>query len=222
MDKSLKFKETANSKVQFKINSSIIYNYLRKKGLISRIEISKNLNISPSAVSRAINKLIKDGYVIETEKIVTKIGKRPMLLKVNPDFGYVLGINLGETNLSATITDFCERPIESYSGFKISNSENISNQLINEIKQIFKKMELTENIDRNKVKAICLGIPATVDHNSGKIKSAPLFENWKKINFKNVIREEFKIPVFVDNDVNLSALGEKKFGIAKNYNYCYF
>jgi predicted NBD/HSP70 family sugar kinase len=222
MDKSLKFKETANSKVQFKINSSIIFNYLRKKESISRSEISKKLNISPPAVSRAISKLIDGGYIIENEKIVTKIGKRPMLFKVNPDFGYVLGINLGKINLSAAVTDFCGETVLNFSGFKITNSENIADQLINEIKQIFINMELTKNININRIKAISLGVPATIDHNSGEIKCTPLFEKWEKINFKKTLEKEFNIPVLVENDVNLSALGEKRFGVAKNYNYFAF
>ena len=46
MDKSLKLSRTASSKLQYKINISIIFNYLRDEAHISRAEIAKDLKIS--------------------------------------------------------------------------------------------------------------------------------------------------------------------------------
>ncbi|GAH92125.1 unnamed protein product, partial [marine sediment metagenome] len=83
MKRSLKFLRTASAELQHKINISIIFNYIRENEPISRIKISNDLKISPSAVSRVIDKLIKGGYVVEADKLKTKGGKRPTLLKIN-------------------------------------------------------------------------------------------------------------------------------------------
>ena len=98
MRQSFKFVKTASSELQFKINQSVIFNYLRENGPIPRVKISKDLKISAPAVSRVIEKLIENNYVFETEKIETKSGKRPTLIALNEDRGFVLGIDLGGEN----------------------------------------------------------------------------------------------------------------------------
>ena len=60
MDNSFHFDGTASSELQFKINQSIIFNYLRFNSPISRAAISRDLKISAPAVSRVIEKLIRE------------------------------------------------------------------------------------------------------------------------------------------------------------------
>ncbi|GAI21683.1 unnamed protein product, partial [marine sediment metagenome] len=67
------------------------------------------------------------------------------------------------------------------------------------------------------LKAICVGVPAVIDIGTGKIISAPLYGNWKDLNLKEILESEFNIPVYIENDVNLSALGEKHYGEGKNF-----
>ena len=95
MRQSFKFIKTAGSGLQFKINQSIIFNYLRENGPISRAKISKDLKISAPTVSRVIEKLLENNYVFEIKKIETKSGRRPTLIALNEGRGFVLGIDLG-------------------------------------------------------------------------------------------------------------------------------
>ena len=79
---------TANQALQGEINRSIIFNYIRENGPVSRMEIARKLHISASAVSRVVKLLILQQYVLETEKIETPVGKRPMLLQINEKTSY--------------------------------------------------------------------------------------------------------------------------------------
>ncbi len=215
--KSLKFSRTVSSKLQYKINMSIIFNYLRENGPISRAKISRDLKISAPAVSRVIDKLIKDGYVVETEKLVTKGGKRPTLLKINQDKGFVIGIDLGKEKFKLALTNFNGETVEKYRGFRILNDKNIAEKMISEIKKFLSKCSKGEKIKLHKVRTICIGVPADIDTDSGKIISAPLYGNWKELNLKKILSSEFNIPVYIENDVNLSTLGEKHYGEGKNF-----
>jgi len=217
MERSLKFLRTASAELQYKINISIIFNYIRENEPISRIKISNDLKFSPSAVSRVIDKLIKDGYVIETDKLKTKSGKRPTLLKIKQDEGFVIGIDLGKEKFELALTNFKVEIIEKYRGFKISNDENIAEKIIDEIKKILSKYHQYKKINKDKLKGICVGIPAAVDTDTGKIISAPLYGNWKGLNLKEILGSEFNTTIYVENDVNLSALGEKHYGEGKNF-----
>jgi len=217
MERSLKFLRTASAELQYKINISIIFNYIRENEPISRIKIANDLKISPSAVSRVIGKLIEDGYVVEADKLKTKSGKRPTLIKIKQDKSFVIGMDLGKEKFKLALTNFKDEIIEKYSGFKISNDKNIAEKIINEIKKILSKYHQDKKLKQDKLKAICVGIPAVIDIDNGKIISAPLYGDWKDLNLKEILGSEFNIPIYVENDVNLSALGEKHYGKGKNF-----
>ncbi|MDD5689940.1 MAG: ROK family transcriptional regulator [Caldisericia bacterium] len=217
MERSLKFIKTASAKLQFKINTSIIFNYIRENEPIPRIKISNDLKISPSAVSRVIDKLIKEEYVVEADKLKTKGGKRPTLIKIKQNKDFVIGIDLGKEKFKIALADFNGEIIKKYRGFKISNDRNIAEKIINEINTILSKYCENEKIRKNNLKAVSIGVPADIDMDSGKVISAPLYGNWKDLNLKEILGNEFKIPVYIENDANLSALGEKYYGKGKNF-----
>jgi len=142
---TLNFSRTVSSKLQNKINKSIIFNYLRENSSISRAKISKNLKISAPAVSRVIEKLITEGYVVETEKIKTKSGKRPTLLKINKDKGYVIGIDLGKEKIRVALTNLNIEIIEKHQGFRILDNGDIAIKIKSEIKKFLNKYNQKKN-----------------------------------------------------------------------------
>lgn len=217
MSETLNFPKTVSSKLQKKINTSIIFNYIRKNSPVTRAGIVKVLKISAPAVSRVIEKLIKNGDVIETVKAETKSGKKPVLLIVNVNEGFVIGIDLGKKRFKAIVSNFNGEIIERFNSFKITNNRDIDRKLILEINNILKELENKKIFNRDKLKAICIGIPASIDVESGKTIDAPLYANWKDLNLKKNVEEEFNVPVLIENDVNLSAIGEKHYGKGKDY-----
>lgn len=219
MKHSLKFLRTASPEFQGKINKSIIFNYIRENGPISRAKISRDLKISAPAVSRVVGKLVNEDYVEETDKQQTKSGKRPILLKTNKDKGFVLGIDLGRESIRMALANFNSTIIKKKWGTEILDNKDIVERLIREITIVLndcKKKEWVSSTEPE-VKSICIGVPAVVDPKSGNIISASLYESWRDINLKNIISKEFNIPVFTDNYVNISALAEKKYGKGKNF-----
>lgn len=70
------------------------------------------------------------------------------------------------------------------------------------------------NIDKNKVKAVCLGVPGTVNPVNGVIGMAPNL-GLKNFNIKKMLEAEIPFPVIIENDVNLGALGVKNFEVGK-------
>ena len=225
MKESFKFVKTASSELQFKINQSIIFNYLRMNGPISRAKISRDLKISAPAVSRVIEKLISDDYVVETKKMETKSGKRPTLLVLNKYRGLVLGIDLGSEKLVTALMDYSGNIVKKYIGPDILERMDIAEVLKEEIKKVFDDCRnhiIINDLNYCEIKSICIAFPANVDPVSGKIINAPLYGSWSEINLKEDINNEFNVPVFIDNNVNLAAWGEKNSGKGKDYSNVVF
>lgn len=224
MMQSFKFVRTASSELQFKINESIIFNYLRTNDPISRAKISRDLKISAPAVSRVIEKLIKDEYVIETEKQETKSGKRPTLLAINNNRGFALGVDLGSEKLKMALMDYRGNIAKKYTGPEILDSMDIGKVLKKEIAKVFVdcKKNMPNNSSSSEIKSICIAFPADVDPVSGKIMSASLYSSWKNINLKEDINAAFGIPVFIENNANLAAWAEKNIGKGKDFSNIVF
>jgi glucokinase len=70
------------------------------------------------------------------------------------------------------------------------------------------------HINKKKVKAVCLGVPGTVNPETGVIGLAPNL-GLKNFNIKKMLEAEISYRVLIENDVNLGALGVKNFGVGK-------
>jgi predicted NBD/HSP70 family sugar kinase len=215
--KALKIARTADANFQNQVNRSIIFNYLRNNSPTYRARISKDLKISAPAVSRVIDSLLQEGYVLETEKIKTGGGKRPTQLRINAGKGCVIGFDLEK--LKIAVTDFCGKILQKYDIAPFLNDKNVEGRIKEEISNVYLKCHAASpssagNIAMN---AICIGIPAAYDAKTEKIVNAPLYESLRGLDIKRAIQQEFHVPVYIENIVKLSALGEKFYGIGKEF-----
>lgn len=220
MKSTLNFLNTANPRLQHIINTSIIFNYILASNPTFRAEISKNLGISAPAVSRAIEKLIKKEYVAETERVKTKMGKRPIPLIINKNKFFVVGIDLGKERLKMALVNLGGEVVEKYTGSIISKDKKAVERTISEVKEFIKKYTGYKNKNTHNIEAVCIGVPAAIDIKKERVVSTSHYRDWewKDFNLKNILTAEFDIPVFVENDANLSAVGEKHYGEGRKYN----
>jgi glucokinase len=65
--------------------------------------------------------------------------------------------------------------------------------------------------------SIGIGVPSVVDVERGIVYNVANIPSWEKVALRDILEEEFNLPVFVNNDVNCFTLGEHRFGVAKNY-----
>lgn len=120
-----------------------------------------------------------------------------------------IGLDIGGTNISAVICDdrgniiySCTRRSDYYGDQYLKNIEEIIENVIKESK--------------TDICGIGIGVPGTVDYNTGNVIVCPAF-NWKNIQLKDRIEGKFGIKTFIDNDVNIWTLAEKYLGAAREY-----
>jgi len=209
-NEKLKFQKTISSKIQKEINRSIVLNYLIENSNISRAKVARELKISAPTVSKIIDRLIVEGYVIEIGKVESTGGKRAKQLKFNSDIGYIISVDLGKNKIRLAKSDFDGNILEQHVGSKILiNNKNLLNDVIEEISIFINKYTINDNNKaKSSIKAICLGVPASFDTETGEIKSAALFEGWNGLKLKEILTEKFNLPIIVDNCTKISTFGE--------------
>lgn len=205
-------RNTADQKLVRKLNNNLIIEILRKEAPVSRANLSTITGLNRSTVSSIIDELIDGGWVRETALQTDKIGRPGMLLEINPQGGFAVGIEIGVDFLLCLVTNYATEVIW-------RKTVTIDPQQ-GQVAILQKGFDLVgEAIDfAGRESGRCLGIgiaiPGLVDVHNGVLKLAPNLK-WENVPLRLIWNQQFHYPVYVENDGNAAALGEYYFGAAR-------
>ena len=117
-------------------------------------------------------------------------------------------LNLGGTNISAGRIE---------KSVVVKSLKTDINPLGREDEIVQSIVSITESVYDNKVKGIGIGVPSLVDIKTGIVYDVQNIPSWKKVPLKKIIEEYFNVPVYINNDDNCFAVGEKYFGKGKEF-----
>lgn len=199
-------RHTGDATLLRKVNESAILEMIREQGPISRSDLARRLHLSPPTVTRIVNTLITEGVVLESQAGDSSGGRRPMLLEFNHRSSLIIGIYVGQ-NMVGALADLDGEILERRSVPSAPGEEGIE-RLIELIGDLH---DASEQIDIP-VRGVGVGAPS-ITHN-GIVKLAPSL-GWRDLPLKQRLEERVGLPVFVENEVNLIALGENWCGAGK-------
>jgi glucokinase-like ROK family protein len=192
-------------------NTSVVMDHLRLYAPVSRAELAVRTGLNRSTITLIINELIDRGFVHETERQDTRIGRPGMLLQFNPNGGFAIGVEIGVDFISVILTNFVADVLWKRYESVAPGTDRIA------------MMELAENIISQafaygkeinlRPLGIGVGIPGLVDASQGKLVYAPNLK-WTDIPVRLIWMSRFNVPVFVENEANCAALGEYFYGVA--------
>lgn len=128
---------------------------------------------------------------------------------------FVVSVDMGGTKILASVINSKKgivarqkRPTNINSGTKV---------YVKDVAELIHKVVKSSKLKRNNIAAVCLGVPGSVNPNTGVIGLAPNL-GIKNFRMKAELQKLIPYSVLLENDVNLGALGIKNFGIGKNSN----
>lgn len=128
---------------------------------------------------------------------------------------YVVGVDVGGTNIKLGLVGAHLRVVDR-TRFATKSFAADPKSLISEISRQISSLIERNNISIRNVAGIGVGLPGLVDNSKGIVRFLPNILGWKDISLKNILEKKQGVPVFLENDVNLIALGEWKFGAGRN------
>ncbi|MBE6745515.1 MAG: ROK family transcriptional regulator [Ruminococcaceae bacterium] len=187
-----------------RINRSMILNTIKAEQPISRAQIAKQLNLSKATVSAIVDELIQKKLIMEYGDYPSAggVGRPSTMLGFNPKSAYCIGVDIGGTKLLIIITDLVGEII--YKS-KVPTSNKVED-LITVVRNAMKSCGLEEK----DIFGMGVGVPGTVLGNGVVIRAKAL--QWNNLPLQQLLDDIFTFPVFVGNDVNLAALGERWLG----------
>lgn len=186
------------------INSHLILEIILREGKISRAALSKQSGLTKATVSAIVLELIEKNLVIEVGSDDTSMGRKPILLTFNASCGHVLSIDLNVDTIATMTSNLLGENCRLKQYPNTADRDTILPLLISVIREMTEPLEPTPW----GVVGICLGIHGMVWKN--EVLFTP-YTSYADLPFRETLEEEFHVPVFLNNEANLSALGEHAF-----------
>lgn len=186
------------------MNSHLILEMILKESTISRAALAKTSGLTKATVSAIVQKLIEQNLVIEVGNDNTTLGRKPILLTFHANCGYALSIDVNANTISAMICNLRGENCRLKLYPNHADRREIIPLLITIIRDMTDSLEDTPY----GVVGIGLGIHGTVYEN--QVTFTP-YSPYEQLPFQEVLEQEFGIPVYLENEANLSVIGEHTF-----------
>ncbi|QSO50931.1 ROK family transcriptional regulator [Alicyclobacillus curvatus] len=196
------------------LNRSIVLNLLRFHSPLSRVEISRQTGLTKATVSGIIEQLIQEQYVLEDGLLQsTGVGRKPVPLRFNPGAGHVIGVDVGVDYFRVLVMDLSCRVLNTYED-AIADTES-ADETYHKMVDIIKIAVHAASHSPLGVIGVGVGIPGLVDSTRGVILNAPNL-HWKDIPLRSMLEGELGLPIFIENEANVGAIGEQLFGAGRD------
>lgn len=189
-----------------KINRSLIIKEIINQGMISRAELAKEVELTRATISVQVADLIEDELVVETHLEHNAVGRKPIMLSLNAEAGYALGIDLDFEQITFTLTNLLGQMLSSYS---LSIQTTDYDEILSLLTDNIKKFEADYSDNKYKIIGVCIAIHGLVS-NDEIIHFVPQF-GWTDIDLKTDLAKKINLNIFIENNANLSAFSERIF-----------
>jgi predicted NBD/HSP70 family sugar kinase len=186
-----------------------ILELIRKKGPISRADISRILGLNIVSVSNYLDFYINKKMVLEVGFDISSGGRRPELLELNAKSAYIAGVDISPDSIKAVVADL---QVNVVSKASIPRPDVSVDELPPHVIKAVEKAIAASKLDAKQIKNIGVGISGIIDHVAGTIHDTDPRRNRTKtglLKFGKTIEQKFYIPVYMGNDASCAAFAEK-------------
>lgn len=212
-------KQAASQQLVKETNLTLIFNLINKHGSISRAELAHVTGLSPTTVSSLAEELIENDIIFETgEGTTTTSGRKPIMLEVNPDGGYIPSVEINERGYNFSLYNLkCDEVVEKR--IKVLEYDTIGFSIAQTIKNTLDELKIPEQ----KLFGICLGVPGLIDLVNNRVTTSTVVPIDESNDFYTYIKDSFDdVPLLLGNESWFSAYAEKEFGTDTNVNNLVF
>ncbi|MDR1700453.1 MAG: ROK family transcriptional regulator [Lachnoclostridium sp.] len=186
------------------MNRTLLINLLRKEGVCSRVHLAKMSLLKQATVTNIINDFIQWGLVKEVGFLVGDKGRRSIGISINNDDFYVIGIRLARKNYTIGIFDLSGNMMN-FKRVELGKSQQpreTFGQMIKDSKDLVFKTK------KGKAIGIGMALPGPYSVRRQRIELMTGVFGWNEISIRDELSNEFKLPVFIEQDANSGAVAQ--------------
>ena len=180
---------------------------IRSGEATTRAELAASTGLARSTVAQRIDGLVELDLIREEGEAPSTGGRPPAVLGFNESAGIVLAADLGATHSRIAVADLGGKIIaEAAANMDIASGPV---QVLGWVEETFDRLLEESDQQQSNVLGIGIGLPGPVEYAEGRPVSPPIMPGWDGYDVRGHFGGRFDVPVLVDNDVNIMALGEQ-------------
>lgn len=186
---------------------SQLFQLLRDGVPRTRAELAKSTGLARSTIAARVDELMRMGLIIPIAEAVSTGGRPPSQFVLNPSARLVLAADIGASHATLAITDLAGSIVIEHSeplDVTLGPVPVLTWTVENAIAMLARIGRSTEDLA-----AIGIGVPGPVEHSTGQPVNPPIMPGWDRFDVPGWVQQHLDVPVLVDNDVNIMALGER-------------
>ncbi len=187
-------------------NQRLVLNAIRENPHLSRVEISRITGLSPSSVTFIVKRLSKDKLIRE-QKVngsAPQVGRPPTILRLQPSARYAVAVDISPTGSRVALADWTGHILEMQRVDWGTDPETLLRTLHGAVRNF------VSSKPGHRILGVGVSVPGTWDDKTRTVTSAVNL-GWKDVAVAPLLEKGFDVPMYFDNNANLSALGERWF-----------
>ena len=201
------------------LNERTVLEAIRTGAPISRAEISRRSGISKPTVSVALQSLLEANLVREATERPDGPGYGAVYFEPVPEAALVLGLDVGARFVRGAVCDLAGA-IRARQDVELPVA--VVPEAVAAIERLRTSLFDASGLDRNRIDGVVVGVPGVVEHDSGLLRLAENVQGLEGRAFADELQSALGLPVTLENDVNLAALGEQWQGVARGVDHFVF
>lgn len=190
-----------------------VLSLLRSTGRMTRTELVERTGLTRKVVTQRLEELIRAGFAEEGDVGRSTGGRAPREVRFRADGAHILVAEIAATSISVGLTDLAGTVV---SEIRVeADSRSGPDETLGRIESIFDSLIADRSADSPSIYGIGIGIPGPVEISSGRPIGALSVPEWTDYPVRDRFVARYDLPVWVDNDANLMALGELREGQAR-------
>lgn len=191
------------------INEGLLLEHIRLLGPVSKADLARASGLSKPTVALALASLEHEGLVKFAGRRTGWRGPAAFLYDVNPDAGYVLGLDVGKRYLRGALADITGKVLG-----RLSRPAHASGALarVTELARLASDLVTAAGTARDRVAQVVIGSPGVYDPARGALALAANVPGWESPKVLERLRQTLGPSTLIENDVDLAALAERDHG----------
>ena len=198
-------------------NRSVLLSKLYFDGPLSRQHLSQLTGLSPATVSNVVGALVEEGLVVEAGSVDSDGGRPRVLLRVDPGYGTVIGVDVGETRVRVELFDLMmsalatvDHPLEPGR----PDPAIVAGHIIAGVREVTEQA----GVALESVLGVGIGVSGVVEQGpEARVHAQSL--GWEDVPLERLVRAGVTAPLFIDNGAKALGQAELWFGAGRGANH---
>jgi len=175
-------------------------------------ELVSRTGLTRGIVAQRVGELLDRGLLEKGEPGLSTGGRPPRQFRFRAEAGHVLVADLGATSIDVALTSLDGRILSHHD--EPADIAAGPDRCLERVDELFESLLTTTRDLTGNLWGVGIAVPGPVEFSTGRPISPPIMPGWDGYPVRGRLADRYRAPVWVDNDVNVLALGESRSGIA--------